>query len=460
MAELLLQAMEARQRGDITQTKQLLAQALVQNPHNEGAWMMMSEVVDDVKLKRTCLQRVLLINPKNEAASIALMRLDTSPLGSVVKGERYKPVVPPGTAKAPPYTPPFTWTEEDVEFQAFENMTYVNQTADKASRVSKLPATFDWAVDSEEPDKTIERIFETVSNPEKAALPLPDTDLSWLEEHPAGEAGPGLSDEEKEARLLDELVGISKKPSDQATEAVSDDFKVSSEPQLGMGAFAAGEDAETDLFEPEPLLWDNPKLRTDRLVILGSKSIIVASPAASDIPLIFGMFDQQKMSRELLGENAAPIKLENIIRLSTNPERSMLEIAYRQDERIATHQISFASPEVRDEALSALELRMGAGFARREQSFPLNDKILPPLLSLLVIALIGWVIIGGFPLLSRLQIFQSGVLQLILTNLQNFVNAFGAFNLLLIDVILILLCLLWLVVNLSKPTRLLIIEKL
>jgi hypothetical protein len=255
-------------------------------------------------------------------------------------------------------------------------------------------------------------------------------------------------------------VGSSKKPSGQATEAVSDDFKVSSEPQLGMEAFAASEDAQTELFEPEPLLWDNPKLKTDRLVILGTKSIVVASPAAVDIPMIIGLFNKQRMSRELLGKNAGTIKLDTIVRLSTNPERSVLDISYRQDERIATHQITFASPQVRNEALSAIELRLGAGFARREQSYPLKDKILPPLLTLAVIALIGWVIIGGFPLLSRLQVFQSGVLQLILTNFQNFVSAFGAFNLFLIDVILILLCLLWMVINLYRPTKLLIVEKL
>jgi hypothetical protein len=70
------------------------------------------------------------------------------------------------------------------------------------------------------------------------------------------------------------------------------------------------------------------------------------------------------------------------------------------------------------------------------------------------------VLIGGLPLLSQLQIFESGVLQLILNTLQQIVSIFGAFNLLLIGVILILLCLLWLTVNLFKPTHLLIVEKL
>ncbi len=65
MSDLLLQAVNARQNGNIALTKQLLAQALIQDPRNEGAWMLMYEVVDDVKLKRNCLERVLAINPDN-----------------------------------------------------------------------------------------------------------------------------------------------------------------------------------------------------------------------------------------------------------------------------------------------------------------------------------------------------------------------------------------------------------
>jgi len=461
MADLLLQAMEAKQRGDISQAKQLLAQALVQNPQSEGAWMMMSEVVDDVSLKRNCLQRVLLINPKNEAASIALMKLDSSPLGPVVRMDRYKPVSSPKNENSPAFTPPFVWTVEDADNQALENMTYLDQNADQGGQFPGKSLTFDWAAESDEPDKTIERIFETVSNPEKAAVPLPDTDLNWLEESTAsGTPGASLTDQEKEARLLDELVGAAVATPAKQQGNVSDEFKVSSEPELGMGAFAPSEETQSDLYEPDPLLWDNPKLKTDRLVILGSKSIIVASPAASDIPHIIGLFNEQKMLRDLLGAKAGTIKLENIVRLSTDTDRSVLEITYRQDQRLATHQITFSSRQVRDEALSALELRLGAGFARRERSFPLQDKILPPVLSLVVIALIGWVLIGGLPLLSQLQVFEAGVLQLILSTLQQIVSIFGAFNLLLIGVILILLCLLWLTVNLFKPTHLLIVEKL
>ncbi len=460
MAELLLKAMEARQRGDIALTKQLLAQALVQNPRNEGAWMMMSEVVDEVKLKRNCLQRVLLINPKNEAARIALKRLETSPLGLVGRGQSYPPTNPPKNEDSPAYTPPFAWTEEDVEFQALENIAYLDQTVGQASHVSDTPTTFDWATESDEPDETIERIFDTVSNPEKAALPLPDTDISWLQTHPASsEAQTNLTDEEKEARMLDELVGATT-AAHTHSEPIPDEYKVNGESNLGIETFAALDEPRLDENEPEALLWDNPKAKTDRLVILGIKSIIVASPAANDVPLIISQFNEQRMVRGLLGESAGIIKLENIVRLTANPERRELDISYRQDERTATHQITFSSRELRDEALAALELRLGAGFARREQTYPMRDKIMPPLLSLAVIAIIGWVLIGGLPLLSQLPIFQSGVFQLVLNSIQQFVNLFGAVNLLLIDIILILLCLLWLVVNLYKPTRLLIVEKL
>lgn len=182
MPDLLLQAMDARMSGDLTQAKQLLAQALIQDPHNEGAWMLMSEVVDDVKLKRTCLQRVLLINPENSAANIALMKLDTSPLGPVVRGERYKPVIPPKLEKAPPFTPPFTWTGDEAQFQALGDMTYPDLTGEEVNQMPETPTSFDWANESAEPDKTIDKIFNAISNPEQAAEPLPDTDMSMLDD--------------------------------------------------------------------------------------------------------------------------------------------------------------------------------------------------------------------------------------------------------------------------------------
>src|SRR4030067_2193520 len=109
MTDLLQEALIAKERGDIVLAKQLISQTLIQQPRNEAAWMLMSDVVEDVKLRRNCLERVLFINPNNNAASTALSKLHTSPLSPIARGERDKPLNPPQLEKVPPFTPPFPW---------------------------------------------------------------------------------------------------------------------------------------------------------------------------------------------------------------------------------------------------------------------------------------------------------------------------------------------------------------
>ena len=69
MLDLLQEATIAKQSGDTSLAKQLLSQALIQDPNNQDAWLLMSDVVTDVRLRRNCLERVLAINPGNIVAS-------------------------------------------------------------------------------------------------------------------------------------------------------------------------------------------------------------------------------------------------------------------------------------------------------------------------------------------------------------------------------------------------------
>jgi hypothetical protein len=271
MSDILIQAMSAKQRGDLNRAKQLLSQAIVQNPHDEGAWMLMADVVDDVKLRRNCLERVLAINPANEAANIALTKLNTSPLGPVVRGERDKPIETPKFEKTPPFTPPFTWSGEPEQFLALGDLTFpeIPQDEEETQPPETLP-TFDWANDSEEPDKTIEKIFDAVSKPELASEPPPAVEKNWLDDlRPKDESEP--VDEVQQATedpWLIELVGsdaeeIQTAKGSQAAQDIEsmeppeepqplaespspaesnlDDFSVSSEPEWGLAAFAADE---------------------------------------------------------------------------------------------------------------------------------------------------------------------------------------------------------------------------
>jgi hypothetical protein len=460
MADLLLEAMQARQKGDISQARQLLAQALVQDPHNEAAWMMMSEVVDDVKLKRNCLQRVLLINPQNEAASNALARLNTSPLSPVQRGERYKPLIPPKSDKTPPFTPPFTWTAEDTGLEGSGDLTYPDLTGEHVNQPPAPPAKFDWAVESAEPDKTIEKIFNKVSNPDQALQPLADTDLDWLEDQSKAGDEQRLTEQEKEARLLDALVGSAVTETINQPEASAETTQDNAPEGTPLEAGEFGSQLGSEQAEAEPLLWDNPNAKTNRLVILGIGSIIYASPAESDIPHILGLFNEKKMMRDLLGKNAGTIKLDSLQRIEANPSKTELKIKYRQNGPAALLKLKLSSPEVIEEILTALETRLGSAFSRREKVISWKDKLLLPLIILVVLIALGWLLIGGLPLLSQLAFFQVGLPQQVLYNVQYYVDQIGLYTIFMIGIILMALDLVWLVINLFKPPKLIILKRI
>ena len=324
-----------------------------------------------------------------------------------------------------------------------------------------MPTTFDWAADSAEPDKTIGKIFDAVSNPELAAEPVPDSDISWLKDPlTTGAAVTAISSGSTTgATAADDLVGSTSEYLSGPQPDSTANLEASNEPQIGMSAYEGVDEGQAGFNEPEPLLWDNPQAKNDRMVILGSKSIIYANPAASDVPHIMGLFNEKKMMRDLLGGNARTIKLETIHRLTVNPKRSNMDIDFTQDEKSASHQLIFASPQVRDEALDALQLRLGAGFTRSTRKYSLLDKILVPVLIFILVTVIGWGLLAGLPYLEGIPAFQSGILQLILVNIQYYVDLIDPIYILAITVVLDVLCLVWLVINLSKPSELVILEQ-
>jgi hypothetical protein len=272
-------------------------------------------------------------------------------------------------------------------------------------------------------------------------------------------AGTVAASSDTEGLALDAKRGQTPDSSTGVGSSSSSDFTVIANEQLATGALATGDESQGETIEPDFLLWDNPKAKTDRMVILGSKSIIYANPAASDIPHILGLFDERKMLRDLLGEDAGTIKLDTIQRLTANPERANLNIDYKPNEKTVTHQLTFSNAQARDEALDALQLRLGADFNRTTRKFSLADKILLPLLIIVLVAVIGWVLLIGISYLEGAAGFQSGILQLILINTQYYVDLIGPSNILMIAIVLVALCLVWLVINLSKPSSLLIVER-
>jgi len=72
VSELLGDAIASVKAGDNRKGWALLTQVVKTDPHNEQAWLWLSAVVETDSQKRECLERVLLINPGNEAAKKGL----------------------------------------------------------------------------------------------------------------------------------------------------------------------------------------------------------------------------------------------------------------------------------------------------------------------------------------------------------------------------------------------------
>lgn len=75
VSEKLQQAISSIKSGNKQHGQQLLAQILQAEPNNETAWLWMSAVVDEDK-RKYCIERVLKINPNNQAAKQALGNLN------------------------------------------------------------------------------------------------------------------------------------------------------------------------------------------------------------------------------------------------------------------------------------------------------------------------------------------------------------------------------------------------
>jgi hypothetical protein len=72
----LHQAIQAIQYGDRAAGKRLLAQVLHADPRNVQAWLWMSEIADSNEQRRECLDRVIALDPQNQAARSRLAQLD------------------------------------------------------------------------------------------------------------------------------------------------------------------------------------------------------------------------------------------------------------------------------------------------------------------------------------------------------------------------------------------------
>lgn len=75
----LEEAIAAIKAGDVDTGRELLANVLQVDYDNEKAWLWLSSVVESKERRRQCLERVLEINPNNQAAKRGLAKLGQQP---------------------------------------------------------------------------------------------------------------------------------------------------------------------------------------------------------------------------------------------------------------------------------------------------------------------------------------------------------------------------------------------
>lgn len=68
IAPLYTRASEAAAHGDKVTAKNLLDEVIFNDPNNEPAWLLLSDLVEDLNEVSDCLQHVLAINPQDQAA--------------------------------------------------------------------------------------------------------------------------------------------------------------------------------------------------------------------------------------------------------------------------------------------------------------------------------------------------------------------------------------------------------
>lgn len=103
--DLLRQGVAALKMGDRALAANLLARAVRSDPQNEQAWLYLAGAVSDSAQRRTCLERVLSLNPHNEAARQGLRGLGSAPAPAPTPTPSSHPasaLTSPPTPKPPP----------------------------------------------------------------------------------------------------------------------------------------------------------------------------------------------------------------------------------------------------------------------------------------------------------------------------------------------------------------------
>lgn len=101
MSDKLQRAITRIKSGDKVEGRQLLTEALNDDPKSDVAWMWMSAVVETDELRQECLKEALKFNPNNQAARKGLAKLQQRQRFPATQEEKPPVETPPGVPAAP-----------------------------------------------------------------------------------------------------------------------------------------------------------------------------------------------------------------------------------------------------------------------------------------------------------------------------------------------------------------------
>lgn len=160
MSEQLLDAISAIRNGNSREAQQLLTDLLQEDPSNEQAWFLLSNIVESDELRTAYLSKTLALNPHHEKARQQLARLKV-------------------TAVATPQSEPDIYDDEDP-FAAFADED--ESFDDEESSSDEMDALPDWIDEiDEEPEAEPTATKEEVTPPTKTADEPAKKELSYAD---------------------------------------------------------------------------------------------------------------------------------------------------------------------------------------------------------------------------------------------------------------------------------------
>jgi len=192
----LHRAREAIARGDREMARRLLVDVLYEQPNSEAAWMTLSTVVDQPDRKRDCLERVLRINPNNEAARTQLAAFDASP----------------ATTSPPPEATPAEVREEESETALSE----VEAEPAASGNVSRPPPAAETVLEDALPTAEQGAVTEASHPLPEEAEEAPSQPMAEVQEEPASQPAPTVPEDAAEQEAAAKALYSSPEPAEEA----------------------------------------------------------------------------------------------------------------------------------------------------------------------------------------------------------------------------------------------------